>query len=40
MVQVVGSTGFLGSEICRLLGEKGRPFRALAGRLQIQPRWP
>jgi uncharacterized protein YbjT (DUF2867 family) len=28
MILVAGSTGLLGSEICRLLGEKGRPFRA------------
>lgn len=29
MILVVGSTGMVGSEICRLLGEKGLPFRAL-----------
>lgn len=29
MILVVGSTGMLGSEICRLLGEKGLPFRAM-----------
>lgn len=29
MILVVGSTGMVGSEICRLLGEKHLPFRAL-----------
>ena len=29
---VVGATGFLGSEICRLLAEDGRPVRALVRR--------
>jgi uncharacterized protein YbjT (DUF2867 family) len=29
MILIVGSTGMVGSEICRLLGEKGLPFRAL-----------
>lgn len=29
MYLVVGSTGMVGGEICRLLGEKGLPFRAL-----------
>jgi uncharacterized protein YbjT (DUF2867 family) len=29
MILVAGSTGMVGSEICRLLGEKGLPFRAL-----------
>lgn len=29
MVLVAGSSGMVGSEICRLLAEKGRPFRAL-----------
>jgi NADH dehydrogenase len=29
MILVVGSTGLVGSEICRLLAEKGLPFRAL-----------
>ena len=30
MILVVGSTGMLGSEICRLLGERGLAFRAMA----------
>ncbi len=29
MILVAGSTGMVGSEICRLLGEQGLPFRAL-----------
>jgi NADH dehydrogenase len=29
MILVVGATGMLGSEICRLLAEDGRPVRAL-----------
>ncbi len=29
MILVVGSTGLVGSEICRLLADKGLPFRAL-----------
>ena len=29
MILVVGATGMLGSEICRLLAQKGQPFRAL-----------
>jgi uncharacterized protein YbjT (DUF2867 family) len=32
MILVVGSTGLLGSEICRLLAEKQMPFRALVRR--------
>ena len=29
MILVVGSTGMLGSEICRMLASNGKPFRAL-----------
>jgi uncharacterized protein YbjT (DUF2867 family) len=29
MILVAGSTGLVGSEICRLLNKKDRPFRAL-----------
>jgi len=29
MILVVGSTGMVGSEICRILASKGMPFRVL-----------
>ena len=29
MILVVGATGMVGSEICRLLASKGMPFRAM-----------
>ena len=29
MILVVGSTGMVGSEICRMLASKGIPFRAM-----------
>jgi uncharacterized protein YbjT (DUF2867 family) len=34
---IVGATGILGSEICRLLAEKGEPVRALV-RAHVEPR--